>query len=634
MRNATSRPNTSSSTARRPSGLLALRAARPEPAGRRRRPTLLQAVHRRHDAGRPGDRRRRRRASRCRTSCASSAARSTAASTTSPCCSIRPSRWTALAPQPQWNGKVRLHLRCVHRPAAPAVPHRAELGRRLGAVARLHGRRQQPDRFALQLEPDARRRDDDDDEGAHRRHTTARSCTRWATAARAARSSRTRSRRSSRGCSTASSRAATTPTRSPPASRSPTACCSSTSTSSPQWPALMAGLTQAQINAKKTAINGHLDQLGCQSWNNSFGFNNKPGNYVPTLVVDQTTGAIAPFGAPRNNCLLPAALVYDPVTNPTGTRCGDPDLAVAVWGTDRRLAAGTLRALQTNDNVGIQYGLKALLVGRDHARGVRNAEREDRRLGPGLEPQRSALGRRPGGAGHRLQRRHRVERQEPRQGRRSSTRAAMTSRASTTSGAASRNGPGSTPPRRRPRQPGDLALRHRSPARDAGADCGGDDEVVHDDGHVADDPDGAARRSRCSTPSARTPRSIAAKPAAAIDFCFLTGDVNFATPVTDQRSCDADPRLVSYASPHQVAGGPLAENILKCQLKPLAFSDYTGITFTAGQQARLNVVSRAAYATGASRALASRTAISPLTFAAGPGGQPLPPAPTAEPRVH
>ena len=53
----------------------------------------------------------------------------------------------------------------------------------------------------------------------------------------------------------------------------------------PEWTALMTGLTQAQINAKKTAINGHLDQIGCQSWNNSFGFNNKPGNYVPTLVA-------------------------------------------------------------------------------------------------------------------------------------------------------------------------------------------------------------------------------------------------------------------------------------------------------------------------------------------------------------
>jgi len=78
----------------------------------------------------------------------------------------------------------------------------------------------------------------------------------------------------------------------------------------PEWTALMTGLTQAQINAKKTAINGHLDQVGCQSWNNAFGFNNKPGNYVRTLVLNQTTGAIGviPGETPRNNCLLPAAL--------------------------------------------------------------------------------------------------------------------------------------------------------------------------------------------------------------------------------------------------------------------------------------------------------------------------------------
>jgi hypothetical protein len=76
----------------------------------------------------------------------------------------------------------------------------------------------------------------------------------------------------------------------------------------PEWTALMVGLTQAQINAKKTAINGHLDHRGCQSWNNAW-FNNKPGNYVPLLVIDNNTGALAPLGAPRNNCLLPAALV-------------------------------------------------------------------------------------------------------------------------------------------------------------------------------------------------------------------------------------------------------------------------------------------------------------------------------------
>ena len=69
------------------------------------------------------------------------------------------------------------------------------------------------------------------------------------------------------------------------------------------------------------------------------------------------------MGAPRNNCLLPAALVYDPVTNPNGTRCGDADLATAVWGTTAGVVPGTVRARQTYDNVGIEYGLNALRSG-------------------------------------------------------------------------------------------------------------------------------------------------------------------------------------------------------------------------------------------------------------------------------
>src|SRR3954465_252948 len=131
----------------------------------------------------------------------------------------------------------------------------------------------------------------------------------------------------------------------------------------PEWQTLMAGKTPTQVNTKKAVINGHLDQRGCQSWNNSFGFNGKPGNYVPTLVIDQNTGAMAPVGAPRNNCLLPAALVYDPVTNPNGTRCGDADLSRAVWGTTAGIPPGSVRARTTLDNVGVQYGLKALQSG-------------------------------------------------------------------------------------------------------------------------------------------------------------------------------------------------------------------------------------------------------------------------------
>ena len=136
----------------------------------------------------------------------------------------------------------------------------------------------------------------------------------------------------------------------------------------PQWAALTAGLTQAQINVKKAAINGHVDQSACHAWVNLFANINRPGNYIPVVILppDQATGVTTPFGAPRNNCQLPAAQVYDAVTNPAGYRCTGPDNAVAIWGTvpaTNITTALTPRARDTRDNVGVQYGLKALIAG-------------------------------------------------------------------------------------------------------------------------------------------------------------------------------------------------------------------------------------------------------------------------------
>ena len=122
---------------------------------------------------------------------------------------------------------------------------------------------------------------------------------------------------------------------------------------------------------------------------------------------------------------------------------------------------------------------------------------------------------------------------------------------------------------------------------------------------------------------------IAAKPAEAVDFCYLTADVNFTTKITDQAVCDADTNLKFFSSPHQVAGGPLAENILKCQLKPLVFTDYTGITFTAGQQARLNAVFPTGVCDWSQPGVGQQDPVGPLTYTAGPGGVPLPAAPTS-----
>jgi Tannase-like family of unknown function (DUF6351) len=398
----------------------------------------------------------------------------------------------------------------------------------------------------------------------------------------------------------------------------------------PEWTALVAGLTQAQINAKKTAINGHLDQVGCQSWNNSFGFNNKPGNYIPTLVVDQTTGAMAPVGAPRNNCRLPAALVYDPVTNPTGTRCGDPDLAAAVWGTTPDIGTGSMRALQTGDNVGIQYGLKALLAGaitpeefvtlnekiggtdtdsnRTAARSMADLPALDIAYKSGIVSSGENLGKLPiiDSRGYDEQGIHYIWR-------------TFSERARIDAANAGDHG-------------NQVIWRYGTgllPATAAQVAAVTLESFLNMDTWLSNLLTSAPK---ATLNSVRTQAQvIVAKPSEVFDFCYLTGDVTFSTEVTDMALCDADPRLMKHSSPRQVAGGPLTEDILKCQLKALNAADYLPATFSAAQLARLYAGFPDGVCDWSKQGVGQQQAVSPLTFEDGPGGESLGPPPTSTP---
>ncbi|HEU5297372.1 MAG TPA: DUF6351 family protein [Burkholderiaceae bacterium] len=397
---------------------------------------------------------------------------------------------------------------------------------------------------------------------------------------------------------------------------------------SSDWLALQGGLTQAQINAKKTAINGHLDHRGCQSWNNSFGFNGKPGNFVPTLVIDQNTGAMAPVGAPRNNCLLPAALVYDPVTNPSGTRCGDADLSTAVWGTTAGIPPGSVRARQTGDNVGIQYGLKALLSGAISAdefvtlnEKIGGMDADSNRITARSQADLDAL--------------------------------PIAYRAGIVSSGANLGKVPIIDSRGFDEQGIHYIWRTYSERARIDADNGGNhgNQIIWRYGTgllpaTADQVAAVTVQSfllmdtwlttlLTSAPketlnSVRTQAQvIAAKPAVPLaqDLCYLTGDTSFTTPVFDQAICDADPRLQKHASPRQVAGGALTENILKCQLKPINTADYLPVVFTAAQLNRLFATFPDGVCDWSKPGVSQQPAQSPLTFANGPGGQPLPPAP-------
>jgi hypothetical protein len=186
---------------------------------------------------------------------------------------------------------------------------------------------------------------------------------------------------------------------------------------SPAWTALQAGSNPAQVNAKKKAINGHLDHTACHGWLTFFGGLLKAGNYTPLGVADNATGAIVPTGAPTNNCQLPASLVYDPAANPTGPRCGITDGASSVYGTTANaLAPSGVRGLSNLDNVGIQYGLRALKSGAISAEEFVTLNEKVGGSGHGRQPlhrarrggRRFAVDRLPRGAG--------LARRQPRQG--------------------------------------------------------------------------------------------------------------------------------------------------------------------------------------------------------------------------
>jgi uncharacterized tannase-like protein DUF6351 len=411
----------------------------------------------------------------------------------------------------------------------------------------------------------------------------------------------------------------------------------------PEWTALMTGLSQAQINAKKAAINGHLDHTGCQSWNNAFGFNNKPGNYARTVVANPATGALFTLVESRNNCGLPAALVYDPVTNPNGTRCGDPDLAAAVWGTTaNENAPGNVRARQTGDNVGIQYGLNALLAGkitaeefvtlnekiggvdadsnRRAARSTADLAALDIAYRAGIVSSGANLGKLPiidsrgwdetnAGIGIHYIWRSFSER----------ARIEAENHGDHGNQVMWRYGTGLLP---------GTAAQFVAVTLNS---------LVTMDAWLSN-LNVSAPKATLNSPRTQE-QVIAAKPANAVDFCFLLADTTFSTKVFDMAVCDADApqadglgRLAKRASPRQVGGGPLAENVLKCELKPLSSVDYAPLVFSSAQWARLQATFPDGVCDWNEKGVGQRLAASPLTFADGPDGKRLSPPPVSHPR--
>jgi hypothetical protein len=108
--------------------------------------------------------------------------------------------------------------------------------------------------------------------------------------------------------------------------------------------------TMFPLETQRAAVDGHRDASDCAAWEATF------------------SGALDPKKAA--NCNLPQAQVYDPTTNPTGIRCTIPDYMVSVFGrrpqsswtaVEKKIKRGFAQI--PLDTVGMQYGLKALQDG-------------------------------------------------------------------------------------------------------------------------------------------------------------------------------------------------------------------------------------------------------------------------------
>jgi hypothetical protein len=369
---------------------------------------------------------------------------------------------------------------------------------------------------------------------------------------------------------------------------------------SPQFAALTKDLTPAQLAAKKAAIAGHMDEKACRAWATSYGPSNNPGVYTHPRT-----------NKPTNNCSLLDSQVYDAAKNPHGVRCTIPEYAIATWGA----LPGTHFARRIDDNAGIQYGLKALAAGQigveefvtlNEKIGGRDIDMNPTAARMVADPEALRIAYEDGIIGDAKQW-AKVPIIDWRGNDNSNIHMnwrafAVRDRLDRVNGGHGnqviwRYGPGLLPPPQ-------LVV----------------DSLVTIDRWVA--------AIKADTSNATLEEKVVKhKPAEAFDFCYVGND--YTTKVTDWARCDADPVLRYFASPRQVAGGPLAEDVLKCQLKPLKRSDYAA-TFSDEQWARLSKVFAGGVCDWSKPGVAMRRSTPWQTFAKGPGGVPMGAAPRSK----
>jgi hypothetical protein len=363
----------------------------------------------------------------------------------------------------------------------------------------------------------------------------------------------------------------------------------------------------ALTTAQRAAINGHTNTGFCNAWNLSF---------LPTFDP-----------ARAGNCGggWPSALTFDKALRPQGIRCTATDHEAMMWGTTTG-ADGIVRANSPLDNVGLQYGLKALQSGTiTPEQFVRLNEgvgsyTPDFEWVPPARAAASAFALRTAYSAGVVS-----------SGKMLAKTAIIDLRGNQASG-------------------GDIHANWRAweaRARLDNANKQHDNQLIwaYNGGGGAGAPGAALALKSFTTldqwlanvEADTSGRSIeekirADKPFGAGDMCLTTTgatDAQLAVNVgLDTPACP----VTHQGSPRMAAGGPLSEDVFKCALKPLDFAgaDYAGIAFTPDQQARLQAVFPTGVCDFTKPGIGQDAQPAGwVTFANGPGGEPLGPAPVS-----
>jgi uncharacterized tannase-like protein DUF6351 len=307
---------------------------------------------------------------------------------------------------------------------------------------------------------------------------------------------------------------------------------------------------------KQTAVGGYSPGT-CNSWDRSF---------ADTIVATNVKG-----------CGIAPELVYDPVKNPKGARCSTWDTNVNTYGRDP--ATGFAR--QPADNIGVQYGLKALNSGVITKQDFIN------------------LNRGVGGFDH--------------DGMRRDTRYVADPDAVRLAYAAGRINSGA----------GGLAmvpiLNFRSYNDAAGdihdhvrdfvirarlqkANGRSDNQViwVYPNGNrgVAGKVSGLAIDTMAQwldaihkdeSSAAPLDKIAHAKPAAAVDACWASDGTRIDEPATLDGPGKCNQMYPAHSTPRLTAGVPLTDDVMKCQLKPIDPRDYK-VAFSAAELDQLRTI--------------------------------------------